>query len=144
MTNAAKIKFIKQYASEIMERLGDNCTIAREWFVAKRERDAIVGFIDSLHNKLAEQFVSHNYEYDNVNYEFQMRYHLNYNWLSDACPALDVKRNKMTARFNDLNHTRYNYANKEYNKLLMKAETGKLTDEEFDEIYNLIMEDEND
>lgn len=144
MTNVAKLKFIKKHASEIMDKLRDKCPIANEWYATKREHVAIVEFIDSLHNKLAQHFVLHTYEYDNVNYEFEMKYFLNYSWLSDACPALDIKKNQLQARFNDLNHTLYNYVNKEYNKLLMKAETGKLTDKEFDEIYNKIMEDDND
>jgi len=144
MTNATKIKIIKQYAGDLIEKFTLNSPHAEEWLVAKNEIEAIDKYIDELQTKLEQERIEHVYTYRDKQYKFNLSYDFRYNWLDIACPELNDLRDKYKHNFNNLNQKVYEYARKEYNILLLKAETGNFSDQAFNEIYKLIIEDDND
>lgn len=144
MTNATKIKIIKQYAGDIIEKFNLTSPLAGEWIVAKNDMESIEKYIDELQAKLEQERIEHVYTYRDKQYKFNLSYNFRYNWLDIACPELNDLKNNCKQRFNSLNKEVYEHARKEYNKLLLKAETGNLSDEEFNKIYKLIIEDDND
>lgn len=144
MTNATKIKILKQYAGELIEKFKLNSPLAGEWIVAKNDMESIEKYIDELQDRLEKETIEHVYTYCDKQYKFNLSYDFRYNWLDIACPELSGLKNNCRQNFNILNQKVYEYARKEYNVLLLKAETGNLSDEEFNKIYKLIIEDNND
>ena len=106
--------------------------------------ESIEKYIDELGMKLGKETIEHVYTYRDKQYKFKLPYDLTYNWLDIACPELSDLKNNCRQNCNNLNQKVYEHARKEYNVLLLKAETGNLSDEEFNKIYKLIIEDNND